>query len=274
MGQGVESSVAAYRCADGGRLVYETAGSGEPVVLVHGFGLDRALWDPQWTVLGARYRAIRYDLRGHGDSTLPAGPYTHVGDLGALLAALNARPAHVVGLSMGGNIALGLALEAPAAVRSLTLVDSVLDGYRMGEAWSQRWRAVVAAARGGDLAAAKRLWRAHELFASTRARPEVSAPLEAMLDRYSGWHWSHKDPLGAAVRPVIERLPSVAAPTLVVVGEQDLPDFQGIARRLAADLPRATLAVIAHAGHVPSLEAPDVFNEALLAHLGACGAGR
>jgi len=244
------------------------------VVLVHGFGLDRSLWDPQWEALATRYRAIRYDLRGYGESTLPDGPYTHVGDLGALLGALDARPAHLVGLSMGGSVALGLALEAPASVRSLTLVDTVLDGYRMSDAWTQRWRAVVAAARGGDLAAARRLWREHELFATALDRPAPGARVEAMLARYSGWHWSHKDPVGAAARPAIELLPSVIAPTLVVVGERDLPDFQGIARRLATDIPQAALAVIARAGHLPNLEAPDAFNEALLAHLAACGAGR
>lgn len=260
--------------ADGGRLRYESDGCGEPVVLVHGFALDRSLWDPQVAALAAHYRVVRYDLRGYGDSTPPAGPYSHAGDLAALLAALDARPAHVVGLSMGGHVALGLALEEPTAVRSLTLVDSTLDGYRMGEAWAQRWRAVVAAGRGGDLAAAKRLWLEHELFATTRAKPGVDAPVAAMLERYSGWHWSHKDPVDAPARPAIERLTSVAVPTLVVVGEHDLPDFQGIARRLAAGIPRARLAVVAHAGHVPSLEAPDAFNEALLAHLGACGAGR
>jgi len=266
--------IADYVSADGGRLRYETGGRGEALVFVHGFGLDRSLWDPQWAAFSARYRAIRYDLRGYGESTLPAGPYTHVGDLGALLGALAAQPAHLVGLSMGGSVALGLALESPAMVRSLTLVDTILDGYRMSEAWSQRWRAVVAAARGGDVAAAKRLWREHELFASARARAEVGAPLEAMLARYSGWHWSQKDPVGAPARPAIERLAGVAVPTLIVVGERDLPDFQGIARRLASDIPQATLAVIAQAGHVPNLEAPQAFNEVLLAHLAAHGAAR
>jgi 3-oxoadipate enol-lactonase len=268
-----KSQVADHRLADGGRLRYEIGGHGEPVVFVHGFSLDRSMWEPQWAPVSARHRAIRYDLRGYGESTLPDGPYTHVGDLGALLGALEARPAHVVGLSMGGIVALGFALAAPDAVRSLALVDTVLDGYRMGEAWSQRWRTIVAAARGGDVAEAKRLWLEHELFATARATPAVGRAVGAMLDRYSGWHWSHQDPVGAAARPAIELLASVAAPTLVVVGERDLPDFQDIARRLARDVPRATLTVIAQAGHLPNLEAPDTFNDVLLAHLAACGAG-
>jgi 3-oxoadipate enol-lactonase len=268
------SRVADHMLSDGGRLRYEIGGHGEPVVFVHGFSLDRSMWEPQWAPVSARHRAIRYDLRGYGESTPPDSPYTHVGDLGALLGALEARPAHVVGLSMGGIVALGLALEDPDAVRSLALVDTVLDGYRMSEAWSTRWRTIVAAARDGDVAEAKRLWLGHELFATVRATPDVCVAVGAMLDRYSGWHWSHRDPVGAAARPAIERLASVVTPTLVVVGERDLPDFQDIARRLARDVPRATLTVIAGAGHLPNLEAPDEFNDVLLAHLSACSAGR
>ena len=79
-----------HACRDGGRLHYSTAGSGEPVVLIHGFSLDRALWEPQWQALGARHRVIAYDLRGYGESTLPAGPYGHVADLLELGAALDA----------------------------------------------------------------------------------------------------------------------------------------------------------------------------------------
>ena len=262
-----------FCCADGGRLRYAAAGRGEPVLLVHGFGLDRRLWDPQSPALGVRHRVIRPDLRGYGESSLPTGPYSHADDLLALLAAQGAAPAHVVGLSMGGAVALGLALARPEAVRSLTLVDSILEGYRMSDEWGARWRAVVAAARDAGVAEAKRLWSAHELFAALHARPELGAPLEAMLARYSGWHWTHKDPVTASARPAIERLAEVRVPTLVVVGERDLPDFHGVARRLAADIPGATLAVLPGASHLPNLEVPAEFNALVLAHF-AAGAAR
>ena len=269
MSLAMDSQALEFSCADSGRLHYEMAGSGTPVVLIHGFALDRTLWNPQWPAVMQRGRAIRYDLRGYGESTLPEGPYDHVADLRALLAALDAQPAHLVGLSMGGRVALQLALEAPTAVRSLTLVDSVLDGYRMSDAWSQQWRAVVALGKGGDLPGAKRLWLEHELFALTRSRPGPAEALAAMLARYSGWHWQHADPGGAPARPAIELLSTVAVPTLIVVGEHDLPDFHGIARRLAADIPGSTLRVIVGAGHLPSLEAPREFNDLLLAELAA-----
>src|SRR5882672_2845455 len=114
--QAVEQTIV---CRDGGCLRYSTAGSGEPVVLLHGFGLDASMWDPQWRVLQREFRAIRYDLRGFGGSSLPIGEYSHSADLHDLLEYLGTRPAHVIGLSMGGRMALRFALDQPEAVKSL-----------------------------------------------------------------------------------------------------------------------------------------------------------
>src|SRR5664279_1549629 len=118
-----------FVCPDGGRLFYSIAGAGEPAVLIHGFGLDSAMWDAQWPVLQQRHRAIRYDVRGFGGSTVPGATYSHSEDLLGLLDFLGARPAHVIGLSMGGRLALRFALDHPDAVKSLTLIDSALEGY-------------------------------------------------------------------------------------------------------------------------------------------------
>ena len=107
--------------ADGGWLHYTCAGEGDPVVFIHGFGLDSSMWDPQWRVLAQRYRVIRYDLRGYGESSLPAAPYSHVDDLLALIDFLGAAPAHLVGLSLGGRVALRVAAQAPAGRTVLDL---------------------------------------------------------------------------------------------------------------------------------------------------------
>ena len=260
-----------FLCADGGELRYSTAGTGEPVVLIHGLGLDAGMWDPQWRVLQKEFRVIRYDLRGFGNSTLPTGPYSHCDDLLALLDFLEARPAHVVGLSMGGRVALRFALEQPASVRSLSLIDAALDGYAWSDEWTRRMDAILDAAGNGDLGAAKRLWLAHELFAPANLDPRLAVALAAMVERYSAWHWWNADPVRRPVSPAIRELASVPAPTLVLVGELDLPDFQTIARHLAAGIPRATLRTIAGAGHMANMEAPAMVNELLLAHLRTFG---
>ena len=257
-----------FVCADGGRLRYSTAGAGEPVVLIHGLGLDAAMWDPQWPVLQRAFRAIRYDVRGFGDSTLPQGPYSHSADLLELLDYLDARPAHVVGLSMGGQLALRFALEHPDAVRSLALIDAALPGYRWSEAWRGRMSEIQNAAKNGEIQAAKRLWLTHALFAPLQRDPQLATALAAMVERYSAWHWHNADPVRKPAAP--RTLAAVSPRTLVIVGELDLPDFHSIAAQLAAEISRATLHTVAGAGHMSNMEAPAIVNALLLKHLRGC----
>jgi pimeloyl-ACP methyl ester carboxylesterase len=251
-------------------LDHSVAGIGDPVVLIHGFGLDASMWDPQWPVLQREFRAIRYDVRGFGGSAVPTGPYSHSEDLLGLLEFLEARPAHVIGLSMGARVALRFALDHPNDAKSLTLMDPALDGFSWSEAWTRKSADISAAARSGDLRAAKQLWLGHDLFAPARRDPNLAKALCEMVERYSGWHWGNADPVRRPTSAAIELLATVSCPTLVILGELDLPDFQHIARRLAAEIPRATLRTIAGAGHMANMEAPAQVNELLLAHLRAC----
>ncbi len=264
-------TASSFRCADGGELRYSIAGAGEPVVLIHGLGLDAAMWDAQWPAVQREFRAIRYDVRGFGDSSIPAGPYSHSNDLLGLLDFLDARPAHVVGLSMGGRLALRFALDQPNAVKSLTLIDPALEGFPWSESWDRQMAPILAAAGAGDVHAARQLWLAHELFEPARRDPQVAAALGAMVDRYSVWHWRNTDPVRRPASPAIDCLAAVACPTLVILGELDLPDFTEIAQRLAAGIPGAALHTIADTGHMANMEAPAAVNDLLLAHLRANG---
>jgi pimeloyl-ACP methyl ester carboxylesterase len=250
-----------------GWLRYEVAGDGDPVVFLHGFGLDAAMWDPQWPTFSAAYRTIRYDLRGYGASSAPAGPYSHVDDFLALTEFLRARPAHLVGLSMGGRYALRVAVQNPEAVRSLTLADTALDGHTWSPEWLQRWQEIARAARRDDILGARQLWLKHPLFEPARRQQAVAEALETMIARYSGWHWREKDPDVTPVPPTAEVLARISVPTLMIVGELDLPDFRNIARRIAAGMPHVTLRAMPNAGHMANLEAPDEFNDLVLEHL-------
>jgi 3-oxoadipate enol-lactonase len=258
-----------FRCRDGGCLNYSIAGSGDPVVLIHGMGLDASMWDPQMPVLAREFRVIRYDLRGFGASTLPDGPYSHSDDLLGLLEFLGTPSAHIIGLSMGGRIALRFALEHPKAVRSLTLIDSALDGFAWCQEWRDQMNTIVHAARRGDIREARRLWLDHELFAPARSNSELAASLAAMVERYSGWHWANTDPVRLAGPPSALQLPSLAARTLVIVGDLDLPDFKEIAQRLSSGILHSTLCEIPGAGHMSNMEAPAAVNDRLLEHLRA-----
>lgn len=116
---------------DGVRLRYERTGRGKAVVFIHGFALDLRMWEPQWTAIAENYQAVRYDLRGFGASDPPDGKtYCHIDDLRALLDALDIERAALVGLSIGGGIAVDFALAYPDRVRGVAALASTLGGFR------------------------------------------------------------------------------------------------------------------------------------------------
>ncbi len=250
------------------RLYYELAGAeaDEPVVFIHGFSLDSRMWDDQFEVFAKRYRVLRYDVRGFGRSSLPTTePYSQVDDLLALLNHFQLTRAHIIGLSMGGGLALDFALTHPAATRSLTLVDAALGGF----AWSKDWGTPGALARSAGVEAAKRAWLTGELFAPANEQPAVAARLEAMVRDYSGYHWLNQDPGRWADLPAERPLEQVRAPTLILVGERDVPDFHRIAETIAARAPNARQVTLPGVGHMCNMEAPQAFNEVVLNFLAA-----
>ena len=250
---------------NGTRLYYEVAGSGDPVVLVHAFTLDTRMWNDQFELLARDFRVIRYDARGFGKSAAPkpGEPYSNAEDLAALLNHLDARKAHVVGLSMGGRFALDYAVTYPDGLRSLVVIDGVIGGWQWSREWLAAYAPVVEAGRRRDVAQAKSLWLGLPLFAPARAQPAVGARLKQMVDDYSGWHFVNQNPERAISPPAVGRLGAVRAPTLVLVGERDLPDFHRMSERLERDIPGARRATIAGAGHMANMEAPDAVNKAL-----------
>jgi 3-oxoadipate enol-lactonase len=253
--------------SNNGSLRYAVDGDGDPVVFIHGFGLDSEMWAPQWPVFARTHRAIRCDLRGYGRSSMPEGPYSHAEDLLTLMHFLGSRPAHLVGLSMGGRYALRVAQAAPQSVRSLTLADTALDGHTWSDDWLQRWRLMCGAAKTGDIAGARQYWLRHPLFSPAFEQEPVGTALTAMVERYSGWHWRHRDPDPAPNPPIADVLSTLTVPTLMIVGERDLPDFQNIAQQLSMGLPDVQLRTIPGVGHMSNMEAPEEFNRLVLEHL-------
>jgi 3-oxoadipate enol-lactonase len=256
--------------------------SGPTVVLIHGHSVDLRLWDEQVPALTvAGYRVIRYDVRGHGRSTVPPTGYTwenYAADLHDLMERLSLDAAHVVGLSMGGGIALQFALYAsggPARVLSLTLVDSALPGFTYSEEFSGQIEALVAAVRAesrstegaSSSAAFERLWLTHPLFDGLRRFPDRFQRLREMVLAYPAADYREGAVPAGYASGLIDRLHEIAAPALVLVGEMDIPDFHRVADILAENLPHARKLVLTDCGHVSPLEQPQAFNEALIAFL-------
>ena len=251
---------------NGTRLYYEIAGAGPPLVLIHGFSVDSRMWDDQFDVFAQHYQVLRYDARGFGKSALPTSePYTHAEDLHVLVQYLGIARATLVGLSMGGRIAINFALAYPTATAALVPVDAALDGYQ-GEAESPLILLRRTAERDG-LQAAKAVWLNHPLLASACKKPVLATRLNAMIAEYSGWHFTNHDPGRVSDPAAIERLDTITVPTLVLVGEQDTLDCRRIADILAQSIPCATKVVMPGVGHIGNMEDPVRFNEIILGFL-------
>ncbi|MCI4321971.1 MAG: alpha/beta fold hydrolase [Thermoplasmata archaeon] len=254
---------------EGTHLCYERSGRGSVVVLVHGFSLDLRMWDAQMPALLPRFQVLRYDMRGFGRSDLPSGAYSATDDLRALLDHLEVAKVDLVGLSAGGLVALQFAVQYPDRVHRLVLVDSSLDGFEWSQEFNESWERMELAARTEGVDAGRRLWLAHPLFAAARESPTVRDRLGEIVGDYSGWHLVHEGFAQGGKPPASEQLASVRAPTLVMVGERDLPDFREISLRLGKGIPGARLVVVPGAGHMLNMEAPETFNHLLVDFLGA-----
>lgn len=264
-----------YAEVNGTRLYYETAGSGTPLVFVHGFSLDTRMWDDQFERYSRKYRVIRYDLRGFGQSDIPDGPYSHHDDLHALLSALDAAPAHVVGLSLGSGIAVDFALTYPGSVRSLVLVAvAALSGFESAREYNESLNPVWEAARTRGIDAAKAAWLSHAYFQPAHEQPEVAARLAQIVDAWSGWQFTHSNPARWAQPPAVGRLSEIRAPTFIVMGERDLDSYSHpLADVMERGIDGARRVVIPRAGHMTNMEAPEAFDSAVLPFLAGVDAG-
>jgi proline-specific peptidase len=254
---------------------YEIAGEGHPLILIHGHTLNLRLWDPQVPAFAAHYRVIRYDLRGHGQSDAPRTGYRwpeYVEDLAELLELLGVHRAYLLGLSLGGGIALEFTLRLPEMVDALILADSVLDGFDYSREFTDSLRHLQQRVRrDGAESALQNVWLQHPLFDGVRDDPDLFQQVQEMVRAFPAMEYRFDQP--SRVRPwrQVHRLGEIEVPTLVVVGEKDISDFQRIAVRLEKEIPHARRVVIEGAGHLVNLEQPERFNEVVLEFLSGVG---
>ena len=253
---------------DGAQLAYKVDGQGPALVLVHAGIADMRMWDPLAALLDHRYRVVRYDMRGHGETTYTAGESSDADDLGALLTALDIDACTLVGASFGGLVALDLAAARPDRVLGLVLADPPLPGY----AWSEEMRgffaAEEAALEAGDLEAATDV--NVEFWLGAAPGPVQEAIREQQLNAFRLQADDEPDD-SLLTADLPGALATLEVATLVLTGEHDKADFRAIGDRLAATLPHARRAVVPRAGHLPSLEQPAAFDEIALRFLDGRG---
>jgi 3-oxoadipate enol-lactonase len=238
------------------------------VVLSNSLGATRGMWDPQVPPLAERFRVVTYDTRGHGESPAPSGPYSLddlVDDLVALLDAVGARRAHVVGLSLGGMTAMRLAAREPDRVDRLAVLCTSAKTDPQG--FLDRAAAVRSGGTAPIASAVVGRWLTPAFAAE---HPDLVARLEAMIAGADdeGYAACCEVVAGMDLRTDLGR---IGAPTLVVSGADDLalpPEHQ---RTIADGIPGAELLSVGPAAHLANLERTLEVTGALLAHLDAGG---
>ncbi len=262
-----------YAAVNETKLYYEIAGSGDPIVFIHGNGGDRRHWDDQFDVFAKSYKAVRYDVRGFGKSAMPVvgESYRHVDDLNALMEYLNISRANICGLSMGCGIAVDFVLAYPEMSKSLIAVGPWVVGYQSPVA-DDMFKVfgeveVSAVVKESGPKAAGEAWLNTSVFKNSIRDPGVFARMTEIGHDYSFWHYINPDPGRSLTPPAIQQIDKLRLPTLIVTAEYDLEACREIADLLEQTVPNSKKVQIAGAGHVMNLEKPDEFNKAVLGFL-------
>ncbi len=240
-----------YLTRNGVRLYYEDHGQGSPLLLTHGYGASAGMWQPQIAAFQDTYRLIPWDMRGHGESDSPDDQAFYsqdhtVEDMRELLDHLNIEHAVLVGHSLGGFLSLAFHVAYPERVRALIL-QGCGPGYRNPASrakWNERTER-----------------RAHTLEEEGLDALGGGAEVRISTQRSAvGLAKAARGILSQVDARVIDNLPRIQVPTLILAGEGDAPYLQGI-NYMADHIPQASKVIIANAGHGANVEQPAVFND-------------
>ncbi len=250
------------------KFYYEEQGQGMPVVLIHGGGLDMRSWDDQFAVLAERYRVIRYDARHHGKSQSQPGAYSHHEDLARLLDALGISKAVVMGLSMGGYVAVDFALAHPDRVLGIVPVSPGLTGYdfKDKEILENEKKATAAKTLEETIEYIMHSWTDGPRRLPSQVDPAFREKARRMYtETIRNWtSGSREERLSPAA---IGRLAEIRVPALVIVADLDMPGILEIGGLIETKVPGAKKIIIQGAAHLVNMEKPAEFNKAVLAFL-------
>lgn len=246
--------------SNGINLYYEIHGEGQPLLFIHGLGSSARDWELQVDEFAKSYRVITFDLRGHGQSDKPAGPYTmsmFAADTAGLLRGLGIENPHVVGLSLGGSIAFQMAVDASVPVKSFVIVNTtpelIARTFKERIMVWQRFAIVnllgmrkMGEALGGRLFIKPEQENLRKTFADRWAQNDKRAYLSAMRALF-GWS-------------VAARIGSIRVPTLIVAADQDYSSV-AVKQEYTAKIPNARLEIIKDSRHALPVERPQEFNQ-------------
>lgn len=262
-----------YLDVEGGRLYYEVAGQGHPLVFIHAGVADRTMWDEQWDFFAEQYRVIRYDTRGFGKTTTEEVQFSNRDDLYRLLRHLGVDKTYVIGLSRGGVIALDFTLEHPEMVDALIVVAGGVSGYDSEIPESEMalfnegetlWED---AQKSGDFSKVAdldvRVWADGPGQREGRAAKRVRDRVYAMC--MENYRTQKVEPKAIPLDPpAAGRLNEVRVPALVIVGDFDTFGTQASMRMLAQNVEGAKFVEFPGVAHMVNMEMPDEFNRVVM----------
>jgi pimeloyl-ACP methyl ester carboxylesterase len=264
-----------YLEIDGGKLYYEVAGEGIPVVLSHAGFLDSRMFDAIWEPLARQFRVIRYDMRGFGKSDPATGPICRRADLARLMDYLGIKQAHLVGCSMGGEMSLDLALERPDLTRSITLVDSTPSGFNMQGEPPRYLFEMFNEVQNGDVDRASelqiRIWIDGQFREPEQMDPGLrkkALEINHIPVSLKTFLIADMQPASPLTPPAVTRLEEVKCPALIMAGSLDNPEVLRAASEMSTRIPGAKQVIMDGCAHVPSFEKPEVFLSHLMSFLG------
>jgi pimeloyl-ACP methyl ester carboxylesterase len=254
-----------------GKLYYEIAGEGEPLVLVHAAFVDSGMWDTQWNEFAKHYQVIRFDMRGNGKSDKATKPVNRREELYQLLTELGIERGHILGCSMGGMTVIDFALEHPEMAKSLIAVSASPSGFELKGDMPPHLQEMMEAAQKGDVERTSelqiRIWVDGMYRKPNQVDPAVrkhAAAMNKIAVKNGTFGVADMKPLNPLNPPAVGRLKEIKVPTLVIAGALDHPEVVRAADVMAAEIKGAKKLIIQDAAHVPSMEKPAEFNRAVL----------
>jgi len=267
----MSDSASGFAPSGDARIAYESAGEGQSVVFIHAGIADRRMWRSQLAEAPPGFRYLSLDLRGHGATALTEARFSNHEDVVAVLDDLDIDRAVIVGCSMGGGTAFDVALFAPDRVSGLVVIGTGAPGFEVDDYEPPQWPEVLKAYEAGDMARVAELDAEIWVVGHGRTRDQVDPDaIELMIemDLQILPNEDRRDELLIHLDPPrADRWAEITQPTLVMVGEHDLPDCRQSAELLAGALSHHDAIVVPHAAHLPSLEQPEEFNRVLVGFL-------
>ncbi|OFX86013.1 MAG: hypothetical protein A2W99_16595 [Bacteroidetes bacterium GWF2_33_16] len=255
-----------YINVDRGKLFYEIVGEGENIVLLHDGMVSHEIWDEQFALLARNYRVTRYDRRTYGKSSDPQANYSHIEDLNQVFNQLKIDSAIIFGMSAGGGLAIDFTLKYPEKVNGLVLVGAVVGGYGYTSHMFTRGGRIDQSFFADEQKLLNYFIEEdpYEIYPENiRAKEKVKKIFGSnpKLNRGNGFVAIRAD------RPAVKFLSEIKVPTLVLVGEFDIPDVHAHSGVIESGIPNAKREIILKSGHLIPLEQPDAFNKLVIRFL-------